>query len=546
MRDKKAFAFNPRIARLIVLCFGGFGAWSSVSAQSLMDVYQKAMQNDTQYNAARRTMEAGLEKSFQGRAGLLPTVNVVGAKNHQMGDASFSEAPFVHRDVRNWNWSTQVTQPIIRFGNLAAYAQGNAQTRQAQAQFVQAEQDLIVRVAQAYFDVQVAQESVQVARAQVQAIGEQLNLAERTFDVGTGTITDVHEAKAKHALAKAQSVTADNDLVTKQAELERITGDAVILPAMRLTQVLPAMTGGVEQWLAAAVSGSPQIQIQQAALDVAHQEVNKSYAAHAPTLDFVANKGSTYGSGSLSSPADLSTRVNSFQRGVQLSIPLFAGGATQSKVRESLALEEKAREDLLGAQRQANSSVRQAYAGVVNGQAQVQALEIAVESGRNAVESNKIGFNIGTRINPDVLNAEQQLYSAMRDLSKARAEAAMQGLKLKAATGTLQPDDLQALEKSLEAVQKSEKPEPPVKPIQAPVAPPIDSMNSKTLEQVTPPDSSTGLEKKEEKDHERPRQQQLDSASETTSRQSDEQSPCAGGCELADDAAERHPPHSAE
>ncbi len=535
---------KDKLTQLLTVCVGVLSVGSCAYAQSLMDVYQKAMQNDTQYNAARRTMEAGLEKSIQGRAGLLPTVNVVGAKNHQIGDASFSDAPFVHRDVRNWNWSTQLTQPIIRFGNVAAYAQGNAQTRQAQAQFVQTEQDLMVRVAQAYFDVQVAQESVQVARAQVQAIGEQLTLAERTFEVGTGTITDVHEAKAKHALAKAQSVTADNDLVTKQAELERITGEALLLPAMRLTKGLPAMTGGVEQWLTVAVSGNPQIHIQQAALDVAHQEVNKSYAAHAPTLDFVANKGSTYGSGSLSSPADLSTRVNSFQRGVQLSIPLFAGGATQSKVRESLALEEKAREDLLGAQRQANSSVRQAYAGVVNGQAQVQALEIAVEAGRNAVESNKIGFNIGTRINPDVLNAEQQLYAAMRDLSKARADAAMQGLKLKAATGTLQPDDLQALERSLEAVQKTEKPEPPVKPIQAPVAPPIDSMNSKMLEQVTPP--STDLEKKEEKDHERPRQQQLDSAGETASRQSDEQSPCTGGCELADDAAERQPPHLAE
>jgi outer membrane protein len=499
---------KDKLTQLLAICMGVVGIETCAFAQSLMDVYQKAMQNDTQYNAARRTMEAGLEKSVQGRAGLLPTVNVVGAKNHQMGDASFSDAPFVHRDAHNWNWSTQVTQPIIRFGNVAAYAQGNAQTRQAQAQFVQAEQDLMVRVAQAYFDVQVAQESVQVARAQVQAIGEQLSLADRTFEVGTGTITDVHEAKAKHALAKAQYVVAENDLVAKQSELERITGEASTLPSMSLIQSLPVLTDGIDLWLAAAVSGNPQILIQQAALDVARQEVNKSYAAHAPTLDFVANKGSNYNSGSLSSPADLSTRVNSFQRGVQLNIPLFAGGATQSKVRESLALEDKAREDLSGAQRQANSLVRQAYAGVMNGQAQVQALEVAVEAGRNAVESNKIGFTIGTRINPDVLNAEQQLYAAMRDLSKARADAAMQGLKLKAATGTLQSDDLQALEGTLALVEKTKE--------------------------------------HERKDDERSRQQQFDSASETAGRQGDEQSPCAGGCELVDDATERNPSHSAE
>lgn len=502
MRDKKVFALKPLRARLMIVCLGGYGAWSSVSAQSLMDVYQKAMQNDTQYNAARRSLEAGLEKAVQGRAGLLPTVNAVGAKNHQMGDASFSEAPYVHRDVRNWNWSMQVTQPIIRFGNVAAYAQGNAQSRQAQEQFVLVEQDLMVRAAQAYFDFQVAQESVQVTRAQVQAIGEQLTLAERTFGVGTGTITDVHEAKAKHALAKAQHVAAENDVANKQAELERLVGEQLALPSMRLTKDLPALQGGVHEWLAAAVSNNPQIKIQQAALDVAHQEVNKSYAAHAPTLDFVANKGSNYNSGSLSSPADLSTRVNSFQRGIQLNIPLFAGGATQSKVRESIALEEKAREDLIGAQRQASSSVRQAYAGVVNGQAQVMALEVAVEAGRNAVESNKIGFNIGTRINPDVLNAEQQLYTAMRDLSKARADAAMQGLKLKAITGSLLPEDLQALEKSLELTQAGEKPTPAptVSPIAEAVAEPPVPLDSPKPEPVTAPNSPTGIEQKEQDD----------------------------------------------
>jgi outer membrane protein len=520
VRDKKAFALSPLRAQFVVVFLGGLGACSSIYAQSLMDVYQKAKQSDTQYNAARRMLEVGLEKSVQGRAGLLPTMNAVGAKNHQMGDASFSEAPYVHRDVRNWNWSMQVTQPIIRFGNVAAYAQGNAQTRQAQEQFMLAEQDLMVRVAQAYFDCQMAQESVQVARAQVQAIGEQLTLAERTFQVGTGTITDVHEAKAKHALAKAQHVAAENDVQTKQAELERVVGEQLTLPSMRLMQDLPSLQGGVNEWLAAAVSGNPQIKIQQAALDVAHQEVNKSYAAHAPTLDFVANKGSNYGSGSLSSPADLSTRVNSFQRGIQLNIPLFAGGATQSKVRESLALEEKAREDLLGAQRQASSSVRQAYAGVVNGQAQVMALEVAVEAGRNAVESNKIGFTIGTRINPDVLSAEQQLYAAMRDLSKARADAAMQGLKLKAAAGVLTPDDLQALERSLEEVQKNEKPAPapikaeveaestvtPASLIEETQADTAVKLDSERSEQVTAMDSptetgnSTDLEQKDQDD----------------------------------------------
>jgi outer membrane protein len=185
-------------------------------------------------------------------------------------------------------------------------------------------------------------------------------------------------------------------------------------------------------------------------------------AAHAPTLDIVANRTGNYSSGSLSSPADLTIRGNSYQAGLQLTIPLYAGGATQSKVRESVALEEKAKEELTGAKRNASSQVRQTFAGVMNGQAQVEALEAAVEASQNSVESNKIGFKVGTRINPDVLNAEQQLYAAMRDLNKARVDAAMQSLKLKATTGSLDADDLAALDKLMQPIQATtQKPEVP-------------------------------------------------------------------------------------
>lgn len=438
----------------LLCCTGLMGLTLASHAQSLVDVYQKARAQDNQYGAARRALEAALEKLPQARAGFLPNVNVVANKNHQMGEASFSAAPFVSRDVGAWNWTTQLTQPLIRWGNWAAYAQADAQVTQAKEQFALAEQDLIVRTAQVYFDVQVAMQSVQVAEAQLQAITEQLTLAQRTYAVGTGTITDVHEAKAKQALNLAQFVTAMNDLTTKQAELEKLIGAYVALPPMQLTHSLPALDATqLNNWLAAALQQNPQIRIQQAAAIVAEKEVSKSMAAHAPTLDLVANRVGNYSSGSLTSPADLSTRTRSHQAGLQLTIPLFAGGATQSKVRESVALQEKAKEELSGAKRNASSQVRQSFAGVMNGQAQVEALEAAVEASQNAVESNKIGFKVGTRINPDVLNAEQQLYAAMRDLNKARADAVMQSLKLKATTGSLDGDDLAVLEKLMRPIQ---------------------------------------------------------------------------------------------
>ena len=455
MRDKVKVKVRDKL--LTLLCCSAFMGLSMAShAQSLMDVYQKARAQDNQYGAARRALEASLEKLPQARAGFLPNVSVVANKNHQIGEASFSSAPYVSRDVRAWNWTTQLTQPVIRWGNWATYAQADAQVTQAKEQFSLAEQDLIVRTAQVYFDVQVAMQSVQVAEAQLQAINEQLTLAQRTFEVGMGTITDVHEAKAKQALNLAQRVSALNDLTTKQAELEKLIGEYVALPPMQLTKSLPALDPTqLNDWLTVALRQNPQIRIQEAALTVASKEVSKSMAAHAPTLDIVANRTGNYSSGTISSPADLSTRFNSHQTAVQLTIPLFAGGATQSKVRESVALEEKAKEELTGAKRNASSQVRQSFAGVMNGQAQVEALEAAVEASQNSVESNKIGFKVGTRINPDVLNAEQQLYAAMRDLSKARADAVMQSLKLKAMTGSLDGDDLAALEKLMQPTQST-------------------------------------------------------------------------------------------
>ena len=451
MRDKL-----KKNLRAVLCCVVLVGAAWSCQAQTLTEIYDKARLQDSQYNAARRALEAALEKMPQARAAFLPTVNLVANKNQQAGDTSFSGAPYVTRDVRSWNWTAQLTQPLIRLSSWAAYGQADAQLTQAKEQFSLAEQDLIVRTAQAYFDVQLAMQSAQLTKTQLQAINEQLTLAQRTYEVGMGTITDVHEAKAKQALNLAQHVTALNDLTTKQAELEKLIGEYIALPPMQLNKGLPGLDPAkLNDLLMLAFQQNPQIRIQQAALTAASKEVSKNMASHSPTLDLVANRAGSYTSGSLSSPADLTTRGNSYQAGLQLTIPLYAGGATQSKVRESVALAEKAKEELTGAQRNASSQVRQTFAGVMNGQAQVDALEAAVEASQNSVESNKIGFKVGTRINPDVLNAEQQLYAAMRDLNKARVDTVMQSLKLKATTGSLDVDDLMALEKLMLPTQRT-------------------------------------------------------------------------------------------
>lgn len=428
-----------------VLYFGSLQL--QCTAQTLTNVFRKAQIEDTQYRAARKAVDAALEKLPQARAGLLPNVSLTGNSSQQKGEASFSDAPFVNRDVNSWGWTAQVTQPLIRWANWVSYQQAGAQVEQAKAQFFQAEQELMLRTAQTYFDVMVARENIRVSDAQLHSVDEQLVLAERNFAVGTGIITDVHEAKAKKGLALSQRIAAINELATKQAELEKMLGETAPLETGRLSHSLPLIRDvALNEWLSVAGTENPQVKLQQAALEVAQKEVSKNTSAHLPTLDLTLNRAGNFSSGSMSSPADLTTRVNSQQIGLQLTVPLFSGGATQSKVRESLVLEDKAQDDLLGAKRNATSQVRLAFAGVLNGQAQIEALQAAVEAGEHAVEANKIGFKIGTRINPDVLNAEQQLYGSMRDLMKARVEVLMQGLKLKAAAGALREQDLLALD----------------------------------------------------------------------------------------------------
>nr|WP_250207727.1 TolC family outer membrane protein [Curvibacter sp. CHRR-16] len=422
-----------------------------------MDIYEKARTQDAQFQASRNALQAALEKLPQARAGLLPTVSLSANKNRQFGTASFSGADAVDRDAQSWSWSVQLTQPLIRWANWVGYQQANAATRQAMAQFSVAEQDLVLRVAQAYMDVLVATQGREVMLSQSAALEEQLTLAQRTYSVGTGTITDVHEATAKLAQSQAQAVAATQDLEFKRAELERMVGESVGLldgTFQRKPYLIFQSSMSLADWLALADTKSMQIQMQQAALEVANKEVAKSDAAHLPTLDMVLSKGTNYSSGSLSSPADIATHVNSNQVGLQMTIPLYAGGATQSRVREALALAAKAQDELTLARRTVANQVRQAHSGILSGQAQIAALQTAVEAARNAVESNKIGLRIGTRITPDVLSAEQQLYASMRDLSKAHAEMVMHHLKLKAASGTLTQADLMDLDRLIASDQK--------------------------------------------------------------------------------------------
>jgi outer membrane protein len=424
-------------------------------ADDLMEVHRKARERDPVLRAAGYALQMARERVPQARAGLLPVLSLVGASGGQDGHVSFGGEPYEQRNVRSWNWNLQLTQPLWRASAWSALNLSEQEERLARAQFNLAEQELTLRVCQAYFDVLVAQEARRVAGLQVDAIGQQLALARRNFEVGAATVTDVHEAQSRLDLSRSQAVAALNELENRRSELERIIGEPVDgLAGLREDSRTPApQPDNAQAWTESAREQSLQVRIAEAAWSVAARELDKSRAAHAPTLDLTAGYGSNYASGSISSPAHIAVRSRSGQIGINFSLPLYAGGAVQARVREAVAAQGRAAEELESARRHAAASARQAYAGVVNGHAQIEALESAIRSSRSALEANRIGYRIGTRINIDVLNAQQQLYAAEREWHKARADTLMQGLRLKAANGTLDQADLPAINHLLEKAQ---------------------------------------------------------------------------------------------
>jgi outer membrane protein len=428
-----------RMPQLITILAGAFLS-QALHAENLLQVYQEALANDPVYASARASLAAGAEKLPQGRAGLLPQVAVSGG--YSQTNLYFVNPPVGSRDFFSNGYTVSLAQPLFRWSNWEQYEQGKLAVAVSQAQFAQAQQDLIIRVGQAYFDVLTAQDALASVQAQETAITEQLASAKRNFEVGTATITDTHEAQARFDLAKAQALAAENDLQIKRTALQQIIGKpptdlATLRDGVQLNGPNPV---GVEPWVANAEQQNYGVISQQLALEIATREIKRDRAGHLPTLDLVASRNHTTQSGS--TITQIGSTTNATTVGIQWNIPLFSGFAVTSKVREAIALEDKARNDLETARRTAAQSARQSYLGVNSGLAQVKALEAAEASSKLALESNKLGYQVGVRINIDVLNAQQQVYATQRDLAKARYDTIMNGFRLKSAAGTLNEDDL--------------------------------------------------------------------------------------------------------
>ena len=425
------------VATLIALSFG-LGA-ERADAKDLLQAYHEALTNDAQFAVARSTVAAGREKIDQGRATLMPQLNASAAVFENESETNLSPS----RSFTTTDYKLTLTQPLYRWQNWVAYRQGELQTAQAEAVFVQAEQDLILRVAEAYFNVLNAQESLKATQSQKAAIAQQLELAKKSFEVGTATITDTYEAQARYDLVTAQEAAAENLLEVARQSLNVLLGDeagalAVLRPDAQLVGPEPA---DLKAWVDQAEKNNVQVRVQSLNAEIAGRSAESARAGHHPTLDFVASYGE-----STNDLYDTSTTIahetTTLSYGVQLNIPLFAGGGTQSRSREAAAQRDAALSGLDGSRRQATLAARQAYLGVVNGLAQVRALQAAEVSSQSALDATKVGYEVGVRINNDVLNAEQQLYATKRDLYKARLDTVLAHLRLKSAVGALSEADV--------------------------------------------------------------------------------------------------------
>lgn len=453
-----------RVHRWTAGGLGGLGvllcsaAWGNAD---LMGLYRDARAQDPQLEVARLQREAAQEKLPQARAGWQPVVQLVGNIGRQDGQSSFTGAPYEDRSVRNGALSLQFTQPLWRPAQSASLAQADALVRQADEQLRGAEQELVLRVAQAYVDTVVAQESLRVARALLDAVLLQLEVAQRNFEVGMTTITDVHESRSRYALAKAQWMAAQTDVDMRRAELERLSGRSNILALRRPHPQVDskAFGHGVGEAVTSNVATSqkntnhPQVKALMLAVEAAEQEVRKQQAAHGPVLDLTASYGHTSSSGSMTSPTEVLSRSRATQIGLQFNMPLYAGGVVVSRVREAILQQERAQAELVLLQGQLRMQEQQFSGAWLRSNEQIRSLALAVQASHALVQASQVGYRIGTRINMDVLNAEQQRAGAERDLFKACADAAMYRLRLKAAQGQLSANDLAQVDELLKVIQ---------------------------------------------------------------------------------------------
>ena len=439
-------SLNPRPARFAPLALKSlvalaFALPGLVSAQNLLELYNAARAYDATYLAARALAESAEFRAAQAEALNLPSANVTAGATSEVIDV-----PTIGTgDSNTVQAALNARYALFNRANQSTVEQARKSLEVAKADLETVEQDLVVRVAQAYFDVLAAQDTLSATSADKTAIAEQLASAKRNFEVGTATITDTREAQARFDRGLATELAAENDLRVKRVTLDQLVGRVDVSPKpLAVPVALPAVEPlAVEPWLQRAEEGHPQLRRARLGLEVAQLEIDKARAGNAPTLDLTGSLGGQDASGRGASPKGF---TSSASVGVQFKMPLYTGGATDARIKETLALAERSRNDVEFARRTVAENTKRAFLSLQSLGAQVRAFESAEASSKLALEATQLGYKVGVRVNLDVLNAQAQLFATQNDLAKARFDSLMVGLRLRQASGQLRPEDIAALD----------------------------------------------------------------------------------------------------
>jgi outer membrane protein len=414
-------------------------------------MYTAARGFDATYLAARALLDSAQYRVNQTYALRRPSIGLSAGVSRELSDTP--DASTRNSATNAIDATLTGTQTLFNRANDATITQAEKSLEVARSDFEGAEQALIVRVSQAYFDVLAAQDTLATARSSLAAISQQVASAKRNFEVGTATITDTREAQARFDLARANQIAAENDLLTKRIALDQVVGRSGVAPKpLAVPLVLPALAPSrVEDWVARGETEHPAVRKARLVLEVARLETEKARAGNLPTVTLTGSYGRDHSAehglqipSGLANPRPFSnvSPGTTSRIAITLNMPLFAGYSIQNRVKETLALEDKAREDLEAARRGVAQATRTAFSSMRSGQAQVQALEAAESSSRLALEATKLGYKVGVRVNLDVLNAQAQLYATQAQLAKARYDLVMAGLRLRQASGRLDLTDV--------------------------------------------------------------------------------------------------------
>lgn len=422
-----------------LLCHGG-----GASAMNLMQAYDAALHNDPTFRGAFQDFESGKENRIIGRAGLLPSLSASYSASKNRSDLTapnfLGVKQLTHPEYISRSSVIQLRQTLFNLDALARYKQGMAQSDYAEAVFSSQGQELVLRVSGAYFDAALGAEQVALAQAQRDANLEQKQVNLRLFEKGEGTRTDVLETQARLDLSEAQLIEARDNQQNALDALAAIVGDSV--DHLDLVggnfRVMPLDPANFEQWQDLAVKYNPDLQAQKFVIESNRQEINKARAGHAPRLDLTAS----YGKSNAETLNTYTQESVSRSVGISLNIPLYAGGAVSAGSRQAVAGYEKSRADLDAKTSKVLNDLRKQYASVQSSVAKINALSKAVESANLLVLATDKSIKGGVRINVDLLNAQQQLYVAKRDLAQARYTYLQAQLRLRAAAGTLGADDV--------------------------------------------------------------------------------------------------------